>query len=252
MPTILGASTSGMAHMQTALDVVAHNLANLDTAGFKKYRAIHEGVPDPLATPEGGRLGIGQTTTDLVFSPASLMVTESPLNFAIEDDSFLRVTDYDGETLYTRYGGLDVDVNGTLLAFGARPVPDIETGEPITVPELWTQVAIDPSGTVSAVNLEGERVDIGQVAMVKFTNAQGLEVAGEGYYRPGPNAGDILIGPAASEGFAALRPGALESSNVDMAEEITNMLIAQRTYSACAKTFAVGDEMLAIATRITQ
>jgi len=252
MPTILGAATSGMAHMQTALDVVAHNLANLDTAGYKKYRALHEGVPDPLASPEGGRLGIGQTTTDLVFSSASLMVTDGPLNFAIEDDSFLRVTDYDGETLYTRYGGLDVDVNGTLLAFGARPVPDIETGEPITVPELWTQVAIDPKGIVSAMNLEGERVEIGQVAMVKFTNAPGLEVTGEGYYRPGPNAGDILIGPAASEGFAALRPGALESSNVDMAEEITNMLIAQRTYSACAKTFAVGDEMLAIATNITR
>lgn len=252
MPTILGAATSGMQHMQTALDVVAHNLSNLQTAGYKKYRALHEGVPDPAATPEGGRLGIGQTTTDLVFSSASLIVTDSPLSFAIEDGSFLIVRDYDGETIYTRYGGLDVDVNGTLLAFGARAVPDVETGEPITVPELWTSVAIDQAGVVSAMNLDGERVEIGQVAMATFRNLQGLEVLGQGYYRPGPNAGDIRIGTAGSEGFAALRPGALESSNVDMAEEITNMLIAQRTYSACAKTFAVGDEMLAIATNITR
>jgi len=238
--------------MQTALDVVAHNLSNMQTAGYKKYRAVHEGVPDPLAHPEGGRLGVGQTTSDLVFSPASVIVTESPMNFAIEDGSFMQVTDYDGATLYTRYGGLDVDVNGTVLAFGARAVPDLATGEPITVPPLWTSVAIDQAGVVSALNLEGERVDVGQVAMVSFTNPKGLEMVGEGYYRLGANAGEVVIGPAASEGFAALRPGALESSNVDMAEEITNMLIAQRTYSACAKTFAVGDEMLAMATNITR
>ena len=252
MPTILGAAASGMAHNQNVLDTVGHNLANVNTAAFKKVRALHEGLIDPVQEPEGGRLGVAETTRDLIFSPASNQPTGSPLHVAIEDAAFLRVRDFDGSTVFTRFGGLEADVSGAIVAFGGRAVPDAQTGEPIVVPEGWTSAAIDQAGNISAVDPEGERQVIGQVTLATFGNPQGLEVLGDGLYRDTANSGDLTVGTAGSEGFAALRPGALESSNVDMAEEFTAMIIAQRAYSACAKTFSIGDEMLAIATRITQ
>lgn len=252
MPTILGAAASGMVHNQNAMDVIGHNLANVNTSAYKKFRLLHEGAPDPNAQPEGGRLGVSDTTRDLVFSPASLQPTSGPLHFAIEDASFLRITDLDGSTVFTRYGALEADTAGNVLAFGGRAIPDAQTGEPIVVPDGWGAVAIDANGEVSAVNGEGERVAVGRVTLAQFVNPQGLEALGDGLYRTTANSGNVVIGTPASEGFAPLRPGALESSNVDMAEEFTNMIIAQRAYTACAKTFAVGDEMLAIATNITR
>jgi flagellar hook protein FlgE len=252
MPTILGAAASGMAHNQNVLDTVGHNLANVNTAAFKRFRALHEGMIDPAQEPEGGRLGVAETTRDLIFGPASVQPTGNPLHLGIEDAAFLRVQDFDGAIVFTRFGGLDADVSGTIVAFGGRPVPDATTGDPIVVPEGWTSPAIDQFGSISALDPGGERQLIGQVTLATFANPQGLEVLGDGLFRDTANSGDLTVGTAGSEGFAALRPGALESSNVDMAEEFTAMLIAQRAYSACAKTFSIGDEMLAIATRITQ
>lgn len=252
MPTILGAAASGMAHNQNVLDTVGHNLANVNTAAFKRFRALHEGLIDPAQEPEGGRLGVAETTRDLIFGPASVQPTGNSLHFAIEDAAFLRVRDFDGAIAFTRFGGLNTDVDGTVVAFGGRPVPDATTGDPIVVPDGWTSPAIDQAGNISAIDPGGERELIGQVTLATFGNPQGLEVLGDGLYRDTANSGDLTVGTPASEGFTALRPGALESSNVDMAEEFTAMIIAQRAYSACAKTFSIGDEMLAIATRITQ
>lgn len=247
MPTILGAAASGMTHNQNVLDVIGHNVANANSMAYKKFRPLHEGLPNPQAEPEGGRLGVAETTRDLVFSQASTIVTENPLHFAIEDGAFMRVRDFDGRTVYTRYGGLESDVEGNILAFKGRQLEP-----PIQVPEGWTQPAVDQFGVVSAVDDAGERQEVGRLSFAKFRNAQGLETLGDGLYGDTANTGEITVGAAGSEGFAALRPGSLEGSNVDMAEEFTNMIIAQRAYTACAKTFSVGDEMLALATKITQ
>ena len=247
MPTILGAAASGMTHNQGKLDVIGHNVANANSYAYKKLRPLHEGLPTPGVEPEGGRLGVAETTTDLIFSQASTFIDENPLHFAIEDDAFMPVQDYDGRTVYTRLGALEADVDGNILGFGARFL------EPaIQMPALWTQPEVDPAGVVTALDLEGNKQVLGQLSLVKFRNPQGLEILGSGLYAETANTGEITVGTAGSEGFAALRPGALEGSNVDIAEEFTNMIIAQRAYSACAKTFSVGDQMLAIATNITQ
>lgn len=247
MPTILGAAASGLSHNQNKLDVIGHNIANVNTYAYKKFRPLHEGLPDPQAEPEGGRLGVAETTRDLVFSQAATLITENPLHFAIEDDAFLRVQDFDGRTVYTRYGGLEADVDGNILAFRGRQLEP-----PIQLPAGWILPQVDQSGTVSAVAENGARQEVGQLSLAKFRNPQGLEILGDGLYADSANTGNITVGIAGTEGFAALRPGALEGSNVDVAEEFTNMIIAQRAYSACAKTFGVGDEMLALATNITQ
>lgn len=247
MVTILGAAASGMTQNQVKLDVIGHNIANVNSFGFKKFRALHEGMPNPLAEPEGGRLGVAETSTDLIFSQASTQVTDNPLNFAIEDDAFLRVEDFGGQVVYTRYGGLESDVNGNILAFKGRPL------EPaIQMPPDWTLPAVDQFGIISAFDADGVRQEVGQLTLAKFRNPQGLEILGDGLYADTANTGEITVGSAGTEGFAALRAGVLEGSNVDVAEEFTNMIIAQRAYTACAKTFSVGDQMLELATRITQ
>ncbi len=247
MPNILGAAASGMVHNQDVLDVVGHNIANVNSYAYKKFRPLHEGIPTPQVDPDGGRLGVAETTRDLVFSQAATQITENPLHFAIEDDAFLRVQDFDGRIVYTRFGGLESDVQGNILAFKGRALEP-----PVQVPEGWTQPAVDQFGVISAIDDNGARQPIGQLSLAKFRNPQGLETLGDGLYADTANTGEITVGAAGSEGFAALRPGALEGSNVDVAEEFTNMIIAQRAYTACAKTFSVGDEMLARATKITQ
>jgi flagellar basal-body rod protein FlgG len=247
MPTILGAAASGMTHNQNKLDVIGHNLANASAYAYKKFRALHEGLPTPGVEPEGGRLGVAETTRDIIFSQAATLVSENPMHFAINDDAFLRVQDYDGRIVYTRFGSLEADVDGNILAYNGR---FLEPG--IQMPPLWTNPEVDSSGTVTALDLDDQRKEVGQLSFAKFRNPQGLEILGEGLYADTANSGEITVGPAGTEGFAALRPGALEGSNVDVAEEFANMVVAQRAYSASAKTFAVGDEMLALATRITQ
>jgi flagellar basal body rod protein FlgG len=252
VPTILGAAASGMAHSQNVLDTVGHNLANVNTAAFKKFRIIHEGVADPLQQPEGGRLGVADTTRTLAFDRAEMRPTGNPLNVAIEDVAFIRIRDLDGSIVFTRFGAFDFDSARTIVDFRGRAVPDATSGDPITLPDGWTSPAIDEFGHVSGLDADGERQTIGQVSLATFGNPQGLEILGDGLYRDTPNSGDLTVGTAGSEGFAALRTGALESSNVSVAEEFAAMIIAQRAYAASAKTFSVGDEMLAIATNITQ
>lgn len=247
MPSILGAAASGMTHNQNKLDVIGHNVANANNFAYKKLRALHEGLPTPPVDPDSGRLGVAETTTDLVFSQAVTQISDNPLHFAIEDDAFLRVQDSDGRIVYTRFGSLEADVDGNIHAFNGRLLEP-----PIQMPPLWTRPTVDPSGNITALDIGGERQVIGQLTFAKFRNPQGLQILGDGLYADTANTGEITVSAAGTEGFAALRPGALEGSNVDIAEEFTNILIAQRAYSACAKTFSVGDEMLAIATNITQ
>lgn len=247
MTTILGASASGMLHNQNVMDVVGNNIANVNSFAFKKMRPMAEGRPDPTASPEGSRLGVADTTRDLVFSTAADQVTDNPLNFAVQDDTFFRVQDFDGSTVFTRFGGLSTDSAGNVTAFGGRFLEP-----PVIVPEGLTHPSIDASGVISAADADGVQQPIGQLSLVRFTNPQALETLGDGLYRETVNTGDVTEGAPGSDGFAALIPGALEGSNVDLAEEFTNMIIAQRAYQASAKTFSVGDEMLALATNLTR
>ncbi len=247
MTTILGASSAGMVHNMNVLDTVGNNVANVNTFAFKKTRALAEGAPDAAATPDTSRLGVSETTTDLVFTGAADQVTNDPLQFAIQDDTFFRVQDVDGSVAYTRFGALSADAAGNVTAFGGRLLDP-----PVNVPDGMTSPAIDQSGLITAVDANGDRQEIGQITLVRFLNPQGLQTLGDGLYGETVNSGATTEGTPGSTGFATLITGALEGSNVDIAEEFTNMIIAQRAYSACAKSFSVGDEMLSIATDLTK
>jgi len=251
MPTILAAAASGLIHNQDVLDTVAHNLANVNTAGFKAFRALHEGRPEPPAGPDTGRLGVAATTRDLLLDSAALLASDSPLHAAIQDNAFFIVRGEDGEPLYTRYGGFQLDAEGTLVDYGGRIIPGAD-GQPLRLPAGWTGPALDASGNLTALDENGERQEIGRLQVARFANPAALEIVGGGFYRPTANTGELLVGAPGDEGFAPLRTGTLESSNVDMAQEFVAMVVAQRAYSACARTFAVGDAMLELATRINR
>jgi flagellar hook protein FlgE len=251
MPTILAAAASGLVHNQDILDTVAHNLANANTSGFKAFRALHQGRPDPQATPEGGRLGVATTTRDLLFQPAALLASDSPLHLALQDDALFIVRGPNGEPLYTRYGGFRLDGSGTLVDFAGRAVPGAD-GEPLRLPEGFSSPTFDASGVLTAIDENGERHELGQIALARFANPQGLEILGDGLFRPTANSGEPQVGAPGTEGFAPLQAGTLEASNVDIAQEFVNMLLAQRAYSASAKTFSIGDAMLELATRINR
>jgi flagellar hook protein FlgE len=247
MTTILGASASGMTFNQGILDTVGNNVANVNTFGFKKTRALAEGQPDATATPDTSRLGVANTTLDLIFNPAATQMTEDPLHFAIQDDTFFRVHDLDGSIAYTRFGQLSADAAGNVTAYGGRFLEP-----PVTIPDGMTSPQIDNAGVITALDSTGARQQIGQLTMVRFVNPQGLATLGDGLYGETVNSGATTEGTPGSPGFAAIIPGGLEASNVDLAEEFTTMIIAQRAYQASAKSFSVGDEMLAIATDLTK
>ncbi len=251
MPTILGAAASGLIHNQNVLDTVAHNLANANTAAFKTFRALHQGLPNPEPTPETSRLGVATTTRDLLLHPGALLASESPLHAALQDAAFFIVTLASGEAVFTRYGGFQLDRDGTLVDGAGRIVPDVN-GDPIRLPAGLVSPYLDAGGALIALDADGRPQEVARLPLARFPNPQGLELLGGGLYRPTPNSGDPEFGTPGDQGFAPLRPGALESSNVDVAEEFVSMIVAQRAYSACAKTFAVGDAMLEIATRITR
>ena len=247
MPSILSAAASGMIHHQAVIDVVGNNVANVNTFGFKRVRALNQGAPEPAVPFRGNRLGVAETTTDINFARGTLQRTDNPLHFAIADDAFFAVRDANGAIVYTRLGALDVDPNGNIVAVGGRLLEP-----PVTLPPGYRDPVIGPLGHVTAVNEMGERVVVGTISVFRFANPQGLESLGDGLYRETANSGARTQGTPGDGNFASLLTGFLEGSNVDVSEELTTMLIAQRAYQAALKSFQVGDDMLALATNLTR
>ncbi|MCC6381744.1 MAG: flagellar hook basal-body protein [Dehalococcoidia bacterium] len=247
MTTILGAAASGLVHNQAVMDVVANNLANVNTAGYKKVRALAEGAPTPGLSPQQTRLGVAATTRDLLFSAGALLPGAGPLHFAFTDDSFLVVHERDGALAYTRVGALELDGEGNVTAQGGRLLEP-----PATLPAGVTAPAIDAAGQITALDAAGVRQLYGQVTVARFENPQGLGQLGEGLYAPTVNSGPPTSGTPGDGSFGPLNAGVVEGSNVELAEEFAAMLVAQRAYQASARTFSVGDQMLALATNLTR
>lgn len=251
MVSMLGSSASGLLHCQNVMDVVGNNLANVNTSAYKKIRAQAAGRPAVNLTPDTpatttSRMGVAETATSIIFSAAAPQPTGDPLHFSIQDDALFRITDVDGTPAFTRLGALGVDGGGNITLGGGRLLDP-----PVTLATGMTLPAIDQSGVISALNTAGVRETIGQITMVRFVNPQGLELMGGGLYKESVNSGQLTEGTPGSPGFAGVITGALEGSNVEIAEEFANMIIAQRAYQAASKTFSIGDEMLGIATNLT-
>jgi flagellar basal-body rod protein FlgG len=242
---------TGMHAQQAQVDAIANNLANVNTAGFKKNRASFSelvvAATQPRGGAEGGPLapqaigaGVQLGATAKAFDPGELKKTELPLDIAIVGDGFLELAMADGSRAYARGGSLKVDAEGQLVTQAGLA---LKAG--ITVPDNAESLVISAAGRVQArVAGQSAPVDLGQIELVRFANAQGLLPQGGNVYRATEASGDAIGGRPGEDGMGTLAQGFLESSNVKLVEEMVNLMVAQRAYEASVKVVQASDEML--------
>lgn len=246
---------TGMSAQQTQLDVIAHNLANVSTTGFKRNHAVFEDLiyqnlrqvgastSEQNQLPTGLHLGLGVRTvaTGRSFSQGSLQESHKPLDVAINGAGFFEVTLPDGSPGYTRDGSFQTDSQGRLVTSSGLPVAN-----GITIPANATSVSISAQGAVSAT-LPGNIAPqpLGSLAMVGFINPAGLEPVGQNLFRESAASGQPQPGAAGSNGLGLVKQGFLEASNVNVVEELVGMIQTQRAYEMNSKAVQTSDQMLA-------
>lgn len=269
---------SGLRANQTALDVTGNNIANANTIGFKGSRTlfqdtlsqtINNGAAVPLdangeaiqggTNPSQIGLGVQVNAVQTLMGQGSAQLTSQPLDAMIQGDGFF-VVRRGTEDFFTRVGAFNFDREGNLtLPNGmiARGFADDGTGVPDTanlqdislfnaglVPEDIVSVALTPTGAVTANLADGTQTIVGHLALADFPNPAGLSKAGETMFRPAPNSGDPLFETPGNNGKGTLLSGALEMSNVDLAAEFTNLIIAQRGFQASSRVITTSDQVL--------
>lgn len=248
---------SGMQAQQINVDVISNNLANVNTAAFKKNRVSFEDLLYRETARRNGllgsadnvhRLGVGAGIggTSKIFTVGDMKKTDSSLDLAIRGQGFLEVTMPDGSAAYTRSGTMEVNRDGYLTT------PDGHLLKPsIQIPSDATDVVFEPTGRVLAhVPNERDLVEVGQLELVAFTNPGGLNPIGGNLYTISDKSGDPIAGRPGEDGYGLLAQGFLESSNVKLMEEMVNLIVAQRAYEINSKIVQASDEMLAMSNNL--
>ena len=251
-------AVAGLRAHQTMMDVTGNNVANVNTAGYKATRTtfsetltqVTRGGTAGEAGADGAggvnpmQLGLGSqiAATDAVFTQGASQVTGRSTDLAIQGEGFFQVEDAAGDAFYTRAGAFGVDNAGNLVnPEGMRVLG--ENG-PIQIADGATDVAIGSNGLVTA-KVDGVQEEQGQLQLANFANPGGLTRVGNGLFAAGPASGDAQVGlPNGDEGLGGLQSGTLEMSNVDLAQEFTNLILAQRGFQANSRTITTSDELL--------
>lgn len=250
----LWTAASGMQSQQTNMDVIANNLANVNTTGFKKSRADFQdlmyqnvkttGSPSTNTTqvPTGIQLGLGTrlAAVSKLFTPGSLTQTGNTLDLAIQGNGFFQVLMPDGTTSYTRAGAFKQNSTGQIVTSDGYPLlPEI------VIPTNATTVNIGTDGTVS-ITQAGQTTpsNIGNIQMAQFPNPAGLSAFGQNLFQSTESSGNPTTGTPGLTGMGTISQGFLEMSNVDVATEMVNMIIGQRAYEINSKAVQASDEML--------
>ncbi len=260
MDKVLRIAASGMNAQKLYIDVIANNLANVNTTGFKKtdlefqdlfydqLRRAGESTARGTARPVGLELGNGvkAAATQRSFQQGLITETGNPLDLAIQGDGFLMVRLPDGQLAYTRDGGLKIDANGTLVTSQGYIV------EPeISIPEDAQQITIRPDGTVEVIVYgDKEPIPLGQLELARFINPAGLESIGQNLYRETVASGAPFTGTPSEQGLGVIHQGFLETSNVDVVEEMVRMIEAQRAYEINAKAIKTAENMYEVENRL--
>ncbi|TGB80886.1 MULTISPECIES: flagellar basal-body rod protein FlgG [unclassified Escherichia] len=250
---------TGLEAQQTNMDVISNNLANVSTNGFKRQRAVFEDLlyqtlrqpgaqsSEQTTIPSGLQLGTGvrPVATERIHSQGSLAQTNNSKDVAIQGDGFLQIMMPDGTTAYTRDGSFQLDQNGQLVTASGYPVQPA-----ITVPQDAKSITIGNDGIVS-VTIDGQAQpqQVGQLTLSTFINDSGLESIGENLYRETQSSGAPNESTPGQNGAGTLRQGYVETSNVNVAEELVNMIQTQRAYEINSKAVSTSDQMLQ---RLTQ
>jgi flagellar basal-body rod protein FlgG len=245
---------TGLDAQQTRMAVTSNNLANVNTTGFKRSRAAFEdlvyqnerqpGAQSSQATqvPSGTMVGTGVRVvgTEKLFTQGEIVQTNNPLDIAVQGRGFLQVTMPDGTVAYTRDGSFHLNSDGQIVTNSGYPI------EPaLTVPASAQSITIGNDGTVS-VQLPGQAApaQIGTVQTADFINPAGLEARGENLFVETASSGAPQTGTPGLNGLGTLMQGSLESSNVNVVEELVNMIETQRAYEMNSKAISATDQML--------
>lgn len=242
----LYSAASGMMAQQVSMDVVANNLANATTTGFKRDRMdlVDLGY-QPFRLPSGrdGQVGLGAAPGQIAkeHEQGAMQNTGRDLDVAIQGEGFLQVTRPDGTLAYTRAGNLQIDANGRIgLPTGDLLQPRIQ------VPAGASDVKIAPDGQVT-VSVNGQLRDIGRIQLVSFANPAGLKAAGDSLFVASANSGAPSAGAPGTGTRGALAQGYLEASNVNVGAEMISLIQTQRAFEAASKVVTASDEMLGMA-----
>lgn len=256
-------AATGLNGQSTNVDVIANNLANINTNGFKRNQVnfqdliyVNDSTPGAVAAqgqqaPTGVQLGSGTRVvgTPKLFGQGALVNSGSPLDVAIQGQGFFQINLPNGEARYTRDGALQINNNGNLVTsdgFLVQPQ--------ITIPQTAVSVSIGADGTVSVINsgAPNASVTLGQLTLVRFPNQAGLAAEGRNLFSETASSGAAIIATPGQSGTGLLQQGFLERSNVDAVGELVNLIIAQRAFEFNTRSVRASDEMLASATQLVQ
>ena len=259
----LWTGASGMIGQQANIDTISNNLANVNTAGYKKMRADFEdliyqtvktaGTPatEDTVVTVGVQLGHGVKLADTqrVFGQGALQNTEVPTDMAIQGDGFFRVQMYDGSWAYTRNGNFKVDETGRMVTSnGYWLLPDVIMPENF-LPDSIT-VSQDGRVSVKVPQIDDEPIEIGQIELYRFPNPVGLTAIGENLFKITNASGEPIAGTPGYDGMGKIAHKFLEMSNVSVVREMVDLIVAQRAYEFNSRTIQTSDNMLGTATSL--
>ncbi len=253
-------AATGMESLQTKLDVIANNLANVNTTAFKKGRANFEdlfyrqntlpGAQDQqqnlTATGTAVGLGVRVQSVQTNFTQGAMTETGRPTDLAIEGNGFFPLQDPSGNgTVYTRSGNFSVNAQGQVVIGSAQTGRLVEPN--ITIPTNATAVSVTSDGRV-LVTTPGQTTQqqVGQIQLASFINPEGLLKLGENLYAPTEAAGQVTLVTANSQGVGAIRQGMLEASNVEPVQELIDLITTQRSFELNSQAIQAGDQILTL------
>lgn len=248
---------TGMLAQQANVDMISNNLANVNTAGFKRGRVTFEDLlyhevartADTDTAPEAGQrtgVGVAISSTGKIFTQGDIKKTDAPLDIAIQGQGFFEVTLPDGNSAYTRNGHFQVNRDGYLVTADGYPLK-----HPIQIPPDAQEILISPNGMVSvSLPTETVPVELDQIELVNFLNPGGLSPQGNNLYTSNDLSGEAIFRNPGEAGFGQLQQGFLESSNIKLVEEMVNLIVAQRAYEVNAKIIQASDEMLGMSNNL--
>ena len=247
-------AATGMTAQQTNMDVISNNMANVSTTGFKKGRAefedlMYQTIKEPGAAtganavaPSGVQVGLGVRTSSIQkdFETGSSKITRNPLDLQIEGSGFFPVQLPDGQIAYTRDGTFSKDVNGRVVDRNGHALqPEI------TIPPESNGIEMQAEGGVAVITgTNTVPQSIGQIQLVNFVNPAGLKAIGRNLFVPSNASGLPTQGTPGRNGLGLIAQGQLESSNVNIVDEMVNMITAQRAYETNSKVIQAADQML--------
>jgi len=256
----LAIAATGMNAQQTNLEVIANNIANINTTGYKRARAEFsdliyqvdrlQGVPNRAnanIVPEGVSVGLGVKTAAVrnVHIQGSLTSTGNSYDLALTGKGWFQIEGADGQTLYTRSGAFNINGTGQLVT-----VDGFTVQPEINLPADAVEVIVNKSGQVFA-RLDGQLdlQELGQLQLATFSNEAGLAPLGDNLFQETVASGPANVGVPGDPGYATIEQGYLEASNVDPVKEITELISAQRAYEMNSKVIQAADEMAAVVSK---